>query len=203
MPHAYDFVGGRFQVAVRNNDQIDAMARFDMRDINAFFVQQESADIHGYLAMQGTGVVLHGFFFKNAQDVQRGGFSAADMACAGAARAGNVAGFSQGRAQALAREFEQAKAADFACLHACAVVVQGVAQAVFYLALVLGRFHVDKVDHNQAAQIAQAQLACDFIGRFAVGAECGFFNIAAAGGTAGVHVNRHQRFGVVNHNRAA
>jgi hypothetical protein len=99
--------------------------------------------------------------------VQRGGFGAADVAGAGAARAGDVAGFGQRRAQALARQFEQAEAADLAGLDAGAVEMQRVAQAVFDFALVLGRFHVDEVDHDQAAQVAQAQLAGDFVGGFA------------------------------------
>jgi hypothetical protein len=107
------------------------------------------------------GVVLHRLLFEDAQDVQRGRFGAADVAGAGAARAGDVAGFGERRAQALARQLEQAEAADLAGLHAGAVVAQGVAQAVLDLALVLGRLHVDEVDDDQAAEVAQAQLAGD------------------------------------------
>jgi hypothetical protein len=65
-----------------------------------------------------------------------------------------------------------------------AVHLEGVAQAVFHLALVLGRGHVDEVDDDQAAQVAQAQLAGDFIGRLQVGVQRGFLDIAALGGAA-------------------
>ena len=48
------------------------------------------------------------------------------------------------------------------CLH-------GVAQPVLDLALVLLRLHVDEVDDDQAAEVAQAQLARDLVGGFEVG----------------------------------
>ena len=82
-------------------------------------------------------------------------------------------------------------------------MVQRIAQAGFHLALGARVFHVDEVDDDQAAQIAQAQLAGDFVGRFAVGAQRGLFDVAALGRTTGVHVHRHQRFGVVDHDGAA
>ena len=71
------------------------------------------------------------------------------------------------RAQALARQLQQAEARDLADLHARAVVAQRVAQAVLDLALVLRALHVDEVDHDQAAQVAQPQLARDFVGGLA------------------------------------
>ena len=80
---------------------------------------------------------------------------------------GMCAGFRERRAQALARQFHQAEARDLAELHAGAVVAQRVAQAVLDFALVLGALHVDEVDDDQAAQVAQAQLARDFVGGFA------------------------------------
>jgi len=58
--------------------------------------------------------------------------------------------------------------------------VQRFAQAVFHLALVALRFHVDEIDHDQAAQVAQAQLARDFLGCFEVGAERRLLDVAAA-----------------------
>ena len=88
-------------------------------------------------------------------------------------------------------------------MYARAVVAQRVAQFVFNFALIALVFHVDKVDDDQAAEVAQPQLARDFFGRFQIGAEGGFFNVVAARGTRGVHIDGHQRFGVVDHNCAA
>src|SRR5690606_25609297 len=119
------------------------------------------------------------------------------------ARAGDVRAFVQGGAQALARQLHEAEARDLAHLYAGPVEMQGVAQALFDGALVLAFFHVDEVDHDEAAQVTQAQLAGHFIGGFQVCAHGGFFDVGTAGGARRVHVDGHQGFGVVNHDRAA
>jgi hypothetical protein len=66
---------------------------------------------------------------------------------------------------------------------------QRVFQALLDFALVLGRLHVDEVDHDQAAQVAQAQLAGHFVGGFQVGARRGFLDVGALGGARRVHVD--------------
>ena len=62
-------------------------------------------------------------------------------------------------------------------------------QAVFDFSLVLARLHIDEVDDNQAAQVAQAQLTRDFIRRFAIGAKRRFLNIMAFCRAGGVDVD--------------
>src|SRR3546814_1322802 len=47
----------------------------------------------------------------------------------------------------------------FRSLDARAIKLGGIAEPVFDFALVLGRRHVDEVDHQQPAQVAQPQLA--------------------------------------------
>ena len=81
--------------------------------------------------------------------------------------------------------------------------MQGVLEAGFDFALVLGVFHVDEVDDNQTAQVAQAQLAGDFFGSFDVGIEGGRFDIAATGGACRVDVDRYQCFGMIDNDGAA
>ena len=63
--------------------------------------------------------------------------------------------------------------------------------------------HVDEVDDDQAAQVAQPHLARDLVGGFEVGAGGGFLDVAAARGARRVDVDRDQRLGVVDHDRAA
>ena len=125
------------------------------------------------------------------------------MARATAARARDRRAFGQRRAQPLTAHLHQAKFADGSKLHARAVLPQCVTQAVFDIAAVAAFFHVDKVDHDQAAQVAQAHLARHFFGGLQVGAGGGFFDVATANRAGRVHVHADQRFGVVNHNRAA
>jgi hypothetical protein len=137
---AGDRVRRCFEMNVRNQQDGDLVAQLDGLDVRALLVEQEGGDIDRNLDMHGAGVFLHRFLFEDAQDVQRSGFGGADVAGAGAARAGDVAGFGQGRAQALTRQFHQAEAADLAHLDAGAVETQRIAQAVFDFALVLARF---------------------------------------------------------------
>ena len=56
---ADDFVGRGFQVTVGHDHQIDAVAHFDARDVDALLVEQEGGDIDRDLAVQGAGVFLH------------------------------------------------------------------------------------------------------------------------------------------------
>ena len=125
------------------------------------------------------------------------------MARAATAWAGNRGAFAQRRAQALAAHFHQTKLADGAKLHAGTVLAQGVAQSVFHIAAVFALFHIDEVDHDQAAQVPQTHLAGYLVSCFQVGAGGSFFNVAALDGAGGVHVHAHQCFSVVNHDGAA
>ena len=67
----------------------------------------------------------------------------------------------------------------------------------------LVRRHVDEVDHHQAAEVAQAQLAGHFLGRLEIGLERGLLDVAALGGARGVDVDGGQGLGLVDHQRAA
>ncbi|KGD30879.1 ribonuclease E domain protein [Burkholderia pseudomallei] len=155
MTQALELVVRRIEVLVRNQHDADLEARFDLVDFLALFVEQEGRHLDGHLTVDRRGVLLHRFFLNDPQHLQRGRFGVADVARAVAARAGDVAAFGQGRAQALARQLHQAEARDLAHLHARAVVLERVLQALLDFALALGRFHVDEVDHDQAAQVAQ------------------------------------------------
>ena len=70
-------------------------------------------------------------------------------------------------------------------------------------AVVAASLHVDEVDHDQAGQIAQAQLAADFVGGFQIGLARGFLDRMFAGGAAGIDVDRDQRLGLVDDDIAA
>ena len=81
-------VAGGFQVDVGDQQDGDLVPQLDGLNVGALFVEQEGGDIHRHLDVHRGGVFLHGFLFEDAQDVQGGGFRRADVAGAGAARAG-------------------------------------------------------------------------------------------------------------------
>ena len=140
---------------------------------------------------------------NDSQNLQRRAFGIANVARATAARARNRRAFAQSWAQTLTAHFHQTKLADGAKLHPRTVLAQRIAQPVFNIAAVARLFHVNKVDDDDAAQVAQTHLARDFVSGFKVSACGGFFNVAAFDGACRVNVDRHQSLGVVNHNRAA
>src|SRR5471030_3114119 len=193
----------RFEVIVRQNDDAGTGAQFDLGDRVAFFVEQERGHRDRHLRANFGGAVFQGFFFDQAQDCQRQRFNITDDAGAVATRANDAAAFAQRWTQALTGHFQQAEARDATDLHASAVGFQAFADFLFHGALVLGRGHVDEVDDDQAADVAQAQLTGDFFGGFKVGLQGGFFDVAAFSGARRVDVDGHQGFGRIDNDGAA
>ena len=118
-------------------------------------------------------------------------------------RAGFGTAFQKARAHALARHFKQAETADAPDLNARAVYFQRFFQALFDGAVVAPFIHVDKVNNQQTGQIAQARLARNFRRGFQIGGKGGFLHRIFACRFAGVYIDCHQRFGLVNHQIAA
>ena len=193
----------RFERLVRHHQHGDALLEFDLGDFRTLFIQQKRGNLDRHLDVHGRRVVLQALFLNDAQNLQGAGFGVADVAGTAATRAGNRRPFRKRRFQPLATHFHQTELADRAELHAGAVLPQRIAQAAFNFATVLALVHVDEVDDDQAAQIAQAHLARDFVSGFQVGAGRGFLDVTALDGARRVHVDRHQCLGVVDHDRAA
>ena len=63
--------------------------------------------------------------------------------------------------------------------------------------------HVDKINHDDATKIAQAKLTCDRVSSFHIGLEHSVIKIFATNITPGIHIDRCERFGLVNHEIAA
>lgn len=83
-----------------------------------------------------------------------------------------------------------------------AVQTHGVAQSLFHIAAMIAIAHFDKIDDHLAADVAQAQVTGDGLGRLHIGAENHSLEIRLALGFARVDVDGHQRFGLVEHQAA-
>ena len=92
---------------------------------------------------------------------------------------------------------------DAADLDAGAVVAQRVLEAALDRAVVALLVHVDEVDHDQTGEVAQPELARDFLRRFDVGLERGVLDVMLSGRASGVDVDRDQGLGLVDHDVAA
>src|SRR5690606_24768612 len=92
---------------------------------------------------------------------------------------------------------------DPAYLNPGAVGFQAFADTLFHGTLVLGRGHVDEVDDDQAADVAQTQLAGNFLGGFEVGLQGSFLDVSTLGRAGRGDVDERRGRGVREHHGAA
>ena len=107
-------------------------------------------------------------------------------------------------ADLLPGHLHQAEAGHLGDLVAGPVPAQALDQPAQQQLAVAGQHHVDEVDHDDAADVAQPELADDLLGRLQVVAGHGGLEVAAAAGElAGVHVDHGHRLGAVDDQRSA
>src|SRR5690349_17494014 len=200
---ALDRILRRLDVRVRHDHAIDRALVFDGAQPFALFVHEVGGYLDRNLGNDLCSLVLARFFTDQAKDGERHGLDRPDAADAGATRAREVTGITQRRAQTLARHLEQAETREASDLDAGAIHLHRVAQAVFHVALVLRRLHVDEVDDDQAADVADTELTGDLVRGFEVGVGGRGLDVRPARGARGVDVDGHQRLGVVDDDRAA
>ena len=169
----------------------------------ALLVEQERRHLDGQLRDDLGRAFLARFLADDAQYGQRERLDAANIAEARATRAGHMGRFADRRPQALARHLEQSESADLADLYTRAILAHGFPQAILDGALVLGRTHVDEVDDDETAQVANAQLARNFVGGLEVGVQRRGLDVSALRGAGRVDIDRDERFRVVDHDAAA
>ena len=88
--------------------------------------------------------------------------------------------------------------ADRSDLDARAVASHGVLHAAFDGLLVLVLLHVDEIDDDEPGEIAQPELARQFVSRLEVGLERRFLDVALACRAARVDVDGDKRLGLVD-----
>ena len=200
---AFDLEVGRFQVRRGNDHQVRFGALFDVRHVAALLVEQIRGDSQRHAGANDGTALLERLLLDDAQDRQRQGLDVADAALAEAARADFGGEVVERRAQPLPRHFHQAEARDARGLHPRAVGLERLAHLRLHGALVRRGHHVDEVDDDQPAHVAQPQLPRHFFGGLQVGVEGGFLDVRALGGARRVDVDGDQRFGGIDDDAAA
>ena len=117
--------------------------------------------------------------------------------------AGLGEGLEQALADPLAGHLDQAQLGDVEHLGAGLVPGQRLAEGLDDVVAVPGDLHVDEVDDDDAADVAQAQLAGDLLGRLEVVAVDRLLEARLAHVLARVHVDDRERLGVLDDERAA
>ena len=110
----------------------------------------------------------------------------------------------QAGADALARHLHETQRRHFGNLVAGAVAAQAFDESAQHEVAVAFQHHVDEVDDDDAADIAQTQLTHDFFGRFEVVLGDGLFEVSArTGELSGVDVDDGHRLSAIDDKRAA
>ena len=104
----------------------------------------------------------------------------------------------KGVAGALTCKFHQAKRRETTNANADTVIEQGLLKLVMNLRLMALVVHIDKVNQNNAAQVAKPKLPGNGMGRLKVGLKHGVFKTAAAHIAPGVDINNGKRLGGVD-----
>ena len=152
---------------------------------------------------QGFDLELARFAQDLAEDLVTGGFGGLDRTAPAAAGAGLAQDVLQRLAGALAGHLHQTERGDLGDMGACVIPRQRLLQRTQHLTLVLLFAHVDEVDDDDAAEIAQSELAADRLGRFQVGLEDGLFEVAMTDEGAGIHIDGGHGLGLVDHQMTA
>ena len=138
-----------------------------------------------------------------AEQAVCGGGHGLDAARSLAVFAGRAQLLLQALARAFARHLHQAEFADLADVAARLVFLQRGAQRVGDFGAVGRALHVDEIDDDEAADVAQAELFDHDLGGLQVGLQHGLFLAALAHEAAGVDVDGGQRLGPVDDDVAA
>src|SRR5581483_8882608 len=120
-----------------------------------------------------------------------------------AGRAGLAHGLDESFRDPLPGHLDQTELGDFEDLGAGLVAGEGVAEGPHDLLAVLADLHVDEVDDDDPADVAEAELAGDLVGRLEVVAEHRLLEVRPPDVLAGVDVDDGERLGPFDDQRAA
>src|SRR5690606_29427758 len=148
----------------------------------ALLVQKIIADLHRKLGDDLRGALLARFLAHEPENRQCQRLHAAHVAGAVASRAHGLRRLLERGSQPLPRQLEQPEAGNAADLNSSPVLTHGIAQPVLDLTLVAARSHIDEVDDDQTAEIADPKLSNDFVRSLKVRVEGGVLEVLALGG---------------------
>src|SRR5574343_556246 len=163
-----------------------------------FFVQQHVDHALRCQNAETLGVKAARLAHDLALDLVTDGLRRLDLAAPLTHRTRLAQHVGQAFASALARYLHQAQAGKAVQRHAGAVARQRLGQLGQHRLAVLGVIHIDEIDNDDTAQIAQAQLARQRQRGFQVGLEDGFVEVAVADKATGVDVDGGHRLGLVD-----
>src|SRR5882762_3587549 len=205
-PHSVDVVLLPVERGVGLDDDVFVRGLLELIDEHGLARLQSLGDFRVHAQREVRALVVgHGHLarFRLNFIAERG--DGLDHARSGAVRAGLAEHALERLLGAFAGDADEAKLVERERLGRGLVVFQSLLEGRQNFFAVAALFHVDEVHDDNAAEVAQANLADDLLHRFEVGLDDGVLKPggAFADKFAGVHVDGHQRFGMVDDDVAA
>ena len=172
----------------------------DFRVLGAEAVEDVGIDHDHEIALMGALLDDSIELALNLDGHAHGGFHAATTC---AVRAGFIHGVAQRFVEALAGHFHQTDGGDLQHLGLGLVFLDAVLHGLVDGHLVFAVAHVDEVNDDESADVAQTELACYGLGGLDVGLEDHFFLIFVAAIASGVDVDRNKGLGFIDDDVAA
>src|SRR6185295_17983196 len=201
--HLHDVEALVVQLGIALQQEVDAERALELVEDRPLFLLQGAGDL-GVDAQQQFGVAdATAQVEQLLAQVEADGGHRLDAPAAGAVGAALGEQALQVGAAALAGDLHQAELGDVEHLGLGPVLLDLGLQAGEDLLAVRRLHHVDQVDDDDAAEVAQADLAHDLLHRLQVGLQHRLLEVVLADEAAGVDVDRHQRLGGVDDDVAA
>ena len=176
---------------------------FELADFLALLVEEIIGNLVGQRGTDRRVLPLNGVGLDLPEGAQGGVLEGGPRSPAFTVGAARIADFLDGGLLFLPGQLQDAEFGNPGQLNARPVEAQGLLERLFHLRLVLAVPHIDEVDGDEPSQVAQAELAGDFLGGLHVGLEGRFLDIALVRAAAGIDVDRDHGLGGVEHDITA
>ncbi len=161
----------------------------DLVELAAALIEQVRGEFQWKPQLDAVEPIVHGQILDAAHNAVGGG------------KGGVVVG--QAAGDALSAHFQQSELGNLSERPAGLVLSQRLAHALDHGLTVLAHIHVNEVNDDEAAKVAEPELPRHLVRRFKVGAQRGVLDAALLRGTPGVDIHRNQRLGGTDHQTAA
>ncbi len=178
---------------------LEAEALLDLDQVRTFLVEDVEGDRRARTHGEVVGDALGQLVLQRPQHMQRYRSRRAHVPGALTGRTHARRRLDHAGPDSLTRHFEEAEVRDAADLNARPVVLQRLLELALDRPVVALLLHVDEVDDDQSGEVAQPELAGNFVGRLQVGLQRRVLDRVLARGPARVDVDGNQCFGLVDH----
>ena len=177
--------------------------RFEFVQYRAFAILKQERDFGGYANLDRTVIFFGHGQLDQSHDIERNRLGGLDQAGAVAIPAVLIHVAGQAGPLALSGKLDDSELAHTQNLGAFLVLLEIAVEPSLDLTFVFFHPHIDEIADHHAAQITQPQLSRDFVGGLEIHLVGGGFGVILGAEASAVNVDRDERLGLVDNERAA